>query len=460
MTIIHEFEVFSKRDGVYIIIFPDIPFWMSTTIDGYNFLCNIQKYKDIDTAISNTFDSNISRKKDIEIFLSTLINTGILDDGIGVANSKNDIKPLFPNKVTFLQTMKCNLACRHCCVSDMKKNYDMNFETAKIVLKRCLYLMADGKKYLSFLGGEPFCGDKFPELLEYAVSLGYEVGISTNAMLIDETFAKFAFNNNINVQISIDGTNQLEHEFIRGKGTWRKTINAIKLLVENNVDIQTNFVYNKLNMANLEKYFDLMKNLGVKKIRLTPLMNMGRAKDNLERVSLDDFIEHIYEIISRREDLLDYIDETTFMGLVMNARFSEKMISCGAGIITITISPEGDIYPCLNLYDDKFKISNILAENYIDEFITSQTRKRLSESNIDNINNICSECNIRYFCGGKCRGETFQETGDITLPYPYCHEIKRALEKIFWILTENPNLGERKEKEISNRINQYGELWH
>lgn len=457
---IHEFEVFSQRNEVYIIIFPNVPFWMATTLDGYRFLCNIKKYNDIDFAISKTFGYSTNNKKDIDIFVDTLIDSGVITENEKSLDNNDDRIHLLPNKITFLQTMKCNLSCRHCCVSNLAKQSDMKFETAKSVLKRCLNIMADGKKSISFLGGEPFCGDKFYDILEYAVSLGFEVGLSTNGMLIDENFAKFAADNSINVQISLDGTNKSEHEFIRGEDTWEKAIKAIELLIKNDVDIQTNFVYNKLNIKNLEQYFDLMKNLGVKKIRLTPLMNMGRAKDNFERVPLDEFVDCIYNLIERRKDLVEYIDETTFMGLVLNARFSEKMTSCGAGIITITISPEGDIYPCLNLYDEKFKMANILENDYIHQFKNSLIRKQFFVNNIDNMNNKCAKCNIRYFCGGKCRGETFQETGDITLPYPYCDEVKKSLEKIFWILTENPKLGEKKEKEISKRLNQYMETWH
>lgn len=77
--------------------------------------------------------------------------------------------------------MRCNLRCRHCCVADMSNQNleSMSLDKAKKALDRCLLIMDEKEKGLSFLGGEPLCGEKFPELVEYARSLGFKVGLST-----------------------------------------------------------------------------------------------------------------------------------------------------------------------------------------------------------------------------------------------------------------------------------------
>lgn len=67
---------------------------------------------------------------------------------------------------------------------------------------------------------------------------------------------------------------------------------------------------------------------------------------------------------------------------------------------------------------------------------------------------------MKYFCGGRCRGETFQETGDVKASYPYCEEWKKAMEKIFWILVEYPQLGENKYNDILLKADSYLNLWH
>ena len=229
---------------------------------------------------------------------------------------------------------------------------------------------------------------------------------------------------------------------------------------EYDVDIQTNFVYHRGNFEKIEEYFDFARKYNIKKVRLISLMNMGRAVGQMERVPLDEFVDRMYSLIKRREDIIELLDETSFMGLVMGARFSQKMISCGAGVITLTISPEGGIYPCLNLFDKKFEMCNILAPDFNEQFQNSAVRKQFQQLNIIDMNQKCRECSMKYFCGGRCRGETFQEKGKITVPYPYCDEWKRAMEKIFWILTEYPSLGKQKYLQIAEKAGEYLNLWH
>ena len=293
-----------------------------------------------------------------------------------------------------------------------------------------------------------------------ATDLGYQIGLSTNGVLVDSKFAETAKRNNINVQISLDGTDESSHEYVRGKGTWDKAINALQILNEYDVDIQTNFVYHRGNIEKIEEYFDFARKYNIKKVRLISLMNMGRAVGQMERVPLDEFVDRMYSLIKRREDIIELLDETSFMGLVMGARFSQKMISCGAGVITLTISPEGGIYPCLNLFDKKFEMCNILAPDFNEQFQNSAVRKQFQQLNIIDMNQKCRECSMKYFCGGRCRGETFQEKGKITVPYPYCDEWKRAMEKIFWILTEYPSLGKQKYLQIAEKAGEYLNLWH
>jgi len=132
--------------------------------------------------------------------------------------------PKKPNKITFLQTMNCNLKCRHCSVSeyDTQEIHGMNINSAKLF-----------KKY------------------------------------------------DVNIQISLDGPTKESHEEIRGKNTWNKTIQSIKLLKEYGIDLQTNMVYHEGNIHLIEEYFKLCRENGVRKIRLISLMNLGRAVGNL-----------------------------------------------------------------------------------------------------------------------------------------------------------------------------------
>lgn len=105
-------------------------------------------------------------------------------------------------------------------------------------------------------------------------------------------------------------------------------------------------------------------------------------------------------------------------------------------------------------------MGNILDENFQELFEKSNVRENFHQLNISCINEQCKKCVMKYFCGGRCRGETFQEVGDVMAPYPYCEEWKKAMEKIFWILTEYPQWGNEKYLEISSKVGRYLNLWH
>jgi len=459
---IAEFSIFSRRDENLIVIFPEIPYWIATTKDGYSILTKIKDGKDIKQIAKEIFGDVLEEHiSEIRAFLAPLIESNVINNKKEPINN-NVIKSIRPNKITFLQTMACNLRCKHCCVSDMPDSgfQSMPLMDAKKILKRCLNIMDQGRKSVAFLGGEPLCGEEFPELLRYAHELGYKVGLSTNGILVDEKFARIAKESNAMIQISLDGATKESHEMIRGKGTWEKTLKAIDLLNDYGVDMETNMVYHSENINEIKSYFELVRTKNIKKIRLISLMNMGRAVGNLEMVPLDRFVDIMNELIINNPEFIDLIDETSFMGLILNAKFSQKMISCGAGQITITISPLGDVYPCLNLYDEKFKMCNLLEDDYISSFSNSKIREDFRKINIATINPVCGECELKYFCGGKCRGETFQETGDEYAPYPHCSEWKNALEKVFWLLVDFPTIGEEKYKRVLSDVQGYVDLWH
>lgn len=455
---VEKYEIISERNNISIVIFPEIPFWAAVDKKGLQILEFLKNGITLETLSDN---SKLSQTE-CQQFVETLEKSGVVYLNEKTNTVPHTLPDIRPNKVTFLQTIRCNLRCKHCCVADMNTiNYkNMDIESAKLALKRCYEIMDSGKKGVSFLGGEPFCGDHFIELLIYASDLGFNVGLSTNATLIDENFAKLAGERNFNVQISLDGIDKKTHESVRGIGTWNKAITAIKLLKKYHVDVQTNFVYHKGNIDEIESYFEFAKEHGIKKARLTSLMNMGRAVGELQRVPIDEFANKMIELVKRRTDLIEYVNETSFMGLILGAKFSQKMISCGAGVIAFTINPDGNVYPCLNLYDKKFEMFNILDDSYKEQFENSLVRKKFKELRVWNLNTKCKTCTYKLFCGGRCRGETYQETKDINKAYPYCEEWKRAMELVLWFLVDNPTFGNVKVNEVKENAMGYIDLWH
>lgn len=180
--------------------------------------------------------------------------------------------------------MRCNLRCRHCCVADMpNQNLEsMSLDKAKKALDRCLLIMDEKEKDYLF-GWRTIVWRKISRVSGICTIIRIQSWLIHKWYFGRRGICKDGKENNINVQISLDGTDRESHEFVRGKGTWDSVISAIRLLNKYCVDIQTNLVYHRGNINKLEEYFDFAINNNIKKVRLISLMNMGRAVGQMER---------------------------------------------------------------------------------------------------------------------------------------------------------------------------------
>ena len=452
------YKIISEKNENLILLFPEIPYWIATTKQGEKFLRNLTGKKTLLEVSKEILgdDYEIIAKE----FLTPLIESKVVRKlGEEYPNpQKIDIHRIKPNKITLLQTMRCNLRCKHCAVADNTIantiSDELDLEKMKEALLNISKIMGNNKE-LSFLGGEPLLGQNFLSVAKFAHKNGFKLGLSTNATLVNEEFAKVASELDIHVQISIDGPNKETNDFIRGSGTWDKAISAIKLLQKYNVRLQTNMVFHKGNLHPIPDYIYLGKELGITDLRLIPLMEMGRAKENLEFSKLEDMVGIIIDLIKKDPSTIPYIQSTNFMGLVLNARITNRMIGCGTGIITVILDPKGDIYPCMNNYNPKFKICNVFDKNLEEKFFNSPVRNEFASLNINSLNETCSKCDFKYLCGGLCRGETFSITKDIKSPHPYCEEWKKSIIKIYWLLTEYPELGKEKVEKVLNEMTPF-----
>ena len=93
------------------------------------------------------------------------------------------------------------------------------------------------------------------------------------------------------------------------------------------------------------------------------------------------------------------------------------------------------------MVNEKYKIANLLNVKFLNEiWNTSEIISHLKKLSVDNINQECSKCVFRYFCGAYCRGETLSGGGSISDPYIRCKEWKQALIYVLEILCETPDL--------------------
>jgi len=149
-------------------------------------------------------------------------------------NPSGKLRDVTPATVVIEPTDRCNLNCPGCYAHSTKEGSDLSYETIKYIIKEC---RAMGTSLVTLSGGEPFLREKEDRVITRLAAEFPNLGflVYTNGVLIDEEIAQgLARVGNVFPAISVEGFEQ-ETDHRRGKGVFRRTNVARRLLAENDV---------------------------------------------------------------------------------------------------------------------------------------------------------------------------------------------------------------------------------
>ena len=147
----------------------------------------------------------------------------------------------------WLVTFRCNLSCSHCYLGQTESD-EFSPDLIRPLLDQFTHM--HGLRIL-VSGGEPTMYRHFPLLNDIIGDYPIRAVLLTNGMLLDDKLAsKLNFHE---VQISLDGMER-GHEAIRGKGTFRRAVEAMKIARRNGLDLS---VATMIHKANLDEWDDM-----------------------------------------------------------------------------------------------------------------------------------------------------------------------------------------------------------
>ena len=130
-----------------------------------------------------------------------------------------------------------------------------------------------------------------------------------------------------------------------------------------------------------------------------------------------DFLQSHYNI-----DVTEAFEIVKFADNMMFGNEGFPVTHCGAGITSLSIHPDGNVYPCVKRYGETDLITNIFNTEAVYDILIH--RKELIKKDLVDNNKSCQKCELKYFCGGGCRAEATNH-----LPCKYnCSYYKIALE--------------------------------
>jgi uncharacterized protein len=294
-------------------------------------------------------------------------------------------------------TNNCPLRCTHCSVDASAENTDMPLETALNILREAAVL---GFDEVSLNGGEPFMYGKFRELVTEMSNMrdgNMSFMLFTNLFLdFDDDLAKLVLQTFDRISISLDG-GETEHNKRRGTGTFAKTCSLIKRLVEINrqldkpcaLSVRATLTREQKERGVANDVRETAKRLGIHTVNITSVLPIGRAK-LLEDVKLS--IPNPPENAARY--FASFIPRDT-CGLCSNPH----------------ITPEGDIYPCWAYLEEGLPLGNVHdgLKNVLYDFLWGNRKYDFCVDSLEK----CKNCDVRYVCGGVCRGYRDCDCGEL-----------------------------------------------
>lgn len=145
-------------------------------------------------------------------------------------------------------TSKCTESCKHCYMDKHMVNDGFDMETSLNIIDQisCVASSKAIKAIIAFTGGDPLLFPDIYNLIDYSNGKNIDIVIKGTPWLVTQDVAKELKKLGIKrFQLSIDGLEKT-HDFIRKKGSFKKTIECIKLLKRHEIEMLLKYTVNTI----------------------------------------------------------------------------------------------------------------------------------------------------------------------------------------------------------------------
>lgn len=258
-----------------------------------------------------------------------------------------------PIWVNFDITPNCPCRCNYCTYWQ-NDDTELSTEEVKTILRN---LKKIGVMYLGISGGEPLVRKDLPEIVAYAKTVGFIVGINTSGIISDENVYRALMETGINtICFSLDGATAETHERYRPIPPFAKEVQAIHTAVKvrNEGDFSTqisaNTIVTRASIQELKEISDFCKSLGVDKNNFQPVWNVFDGQEVMDTIG---FTQDDKALLEQAKGTLHQIPNTNLTQYIdllpeFYTNYEEKIrpIECYAGRAFAYLDAKGTLYPC------------------------------------------------------------------------------------------------------------------
>lgn len=326
-------------------------------------------------------------------------------------------------------TMGCNMRCKHCgssCASPLPDEL-----TTEEALNLCDSLGKLGFKWITLSGGEPTTRKDWDQIARRLKQNNIIPNIITNAWLLDDNVVMKAKNAGVNtIAISIDGLEKT-HDFIRKKGSFKRDMDAIDLIVKNGMYCSVITTINNVNIKELEGLKKVFEEKKISAWQLQLALPMGNMLKNKQLVAepfhIDQVIDFAYQTMLEDKIRIHLADCMGYFNLkeIEVRKHALKLEQypwngCGAGKSVIGILHNGDITACTSIRNREFIAGNIRERSIKEIWEDPKSFTWNREMKKEKLEGLCRICKYGEVCHGGCANSRLTHGGSIYSENKYC----------------------------------------
>jgi radical SAM/SPASM domain protein of ACGX system len=330
-------------------------------------------------------------------------------------------------------TTACPNHCKHCY---MERNSRI------LPLEACKKIVDDFKSLLErwscngrihFTGGDPLLYPYFFELLIYVRSQIPEIiiGILGNPeLLTEEIVEKLKTQEIYSYQMSLDGLEKT-HDYFRYSGSFKKTIEKIRLLRKYEMRTVIMNTVSKVNMDEIPALIDFVaEEIGVELFGFHRFVPVGNGKEIKEAalfspLEYKDFLSKLNEKYQEHKGAYTFFGGGEPLWILLeweNGTFQKppkigenKLLwsGCSIGCSELCILEDGTVLACRRL---SIPIGKVPTQKIRDIFILSERLNKMRE--VEKLEK-CKDCELLSHCRG-CRAMSYAIKGDYFASDPHC----------------------------------------
>ena len=307
-------------------------------------------------------------------------------------------------------TYRCPERCIHCYIDDRRQK-ELSTQEIETILKDARDMNV---LFITYSGGEVFIRKDFVKILKITRRLGFSIKLITSGYLIQEKEVKILKDLKVlNVGVSLYSHKAETHDRITSvKGSFEKTVNAIKLLNQAKISVTIKTSIMKDNYRDYPELLKWIKSLGDNvysqyDMVITPTMNNRKGvKDlNVPFEEKKTIYREIKRIENRYETKIEEMENST------KIEKAHKSITCYAGITGLYIAPDGKVSPCVEWNE---LLGDLRKERLSDIWKNSERLRHIKSLRIKDYKK-CVGCKYLSTCS-ICSGLNLRDNNDIFEP--------------------------------------------